>query len=85
MKRLLLILAALIGFTVSINAQTPTKGYLKYDSVFVQKDGGNATLIIKNATRNVPGYLISTVAMVLLNLKYQIILIQFPITVHQDI
>lgn len=47
MKKLLLALLTLI----SISAYSQTTGYLRYDTVRVQRTGGNSTLVIENATR----------------------------------
>lgn len=51
MKNILLILFTFFS-TAALSQST---GYLRYDTVRVQKIGGNSTLIIENATRNLDG------------------------------
>lgn len=51
MKKLLLALFSLI----SIVSFSQTTGYLRYDTVRVQRGGGNSTLVIENATRGLTG------------------------------
>lgn len=50
MKRILFTIAMLWSI-----AYGQSKGYLRYDSVYIQKIGGNGELIIENGTRNVTG------------------------------
>lgn len=49
------ILFSLITLLISAVVFSQSTGYLRYDTVRVQKVGGNSTLIIENATRNVVG------------------------------
>lgn len=55
MKKLLT--ALLILWAGSVAAQT--KGYMPFDTIYMQRNGGNSELIIKNATRAVKGFLFS--------------------------
>lgn len=50
MKKILLLISMLWGI-----AYGQSTGYLRYDTVRIEKGGGNAELIIMNATRNVTG------------------------------
>lgn len=50
MKRLLFI--AVMLWSVAFGQ---SKGYIRYDSVYIQKIGGNGELILENGTRNVTG------------------------------
>lgn len=53
MKKLILLLAVLI----SARAFPQSKLYLRGDSVFIQRDGGNGELILRNSTRGIIGAL----------------------------
>jgi hypothetical protein len=56
MKKLFSFLTFLIvGFT----AFSQTKGYLQYDSVYFQRQGGNSELILLNKTRDSVGFLVN--------------------------
>lgn len=54
MKKIVLLVSSII---IAVTSFSQTKGYLKYDSTFIQKDGGNAELILKSSTRDTLGFL----------------------------
>lgn len=54
MKRFALIVLLSLIYTLGFSQ---TKGYLKYDSVYLQRDNGNSELVLLNATRDSIGFL----------------------------
>lgn len=52
---LLLMLAGFIGY-----GQTPSVGYLRYDSTIIMKNGGYNELVIRNKTKDTLGFLYNT-------------------------
>lgn len=56
MKKILLILSCFITLVASAQL-TPSRGWLRYDSLYIERIGGNAEMILKNATRDTTGVL----------------------------